>query len=115
MTQEIVYNYIDGNGNKFVIKAKSIEYNPVKPAFSSSGLYDGGDYVKKKITNVQYDEIIAIINEAVRKKEYHIKNRVKLSGMIIINDGSNEKIYILAPLSEHVINIEKKLKKIVNI
>ena len=73
MKQETVYNYIDGNGNKYVIETTSIEYKPVKPVLSSSGLYDGGDYLKKTISKIQFDEIISVINEGVRNKEDHIK------------------------------------------
>ena len=41
-------DYGDGNGNQYFIEQESIEYKPVKPKFSSSGIYDGGDYLKKK-------------------------------------------------------------------
>ncbi len=41
-------DYGDGNGNQYIIEQDCIEYNPVKPKFSSSGIYDGGDYVRKK-------------------------------------------------------------------
>ncbi|MFW9877172.1 MAG: hypothetical protein ACFFG0_29125 [Candidatus Thorarchaeota archaeon] len=47
-----ILRYLDGNGNEYIINEKSkiiIEYIPVKPIFSSSGLYNGGDYVKKEI------------------------------------------------------------------
>jgi len=50
-------NYVDGNGNQYIIEQDGIEYNPVKPKFSSSGVYDGGNHVKKKITQHQYSEI----------------------------------------------------------
>ncbi len=39
-------DYGDGNGNQYIIEQDSIEYIPVKPKFSSSGIYDGGDHVK---------------------------------------------------------------------
>ena len=45
-------DYGDGNGNQYIIEQESIEYNPVKPKFSSSGIYDGGDHVKKKLLNI---------------------------------------------------------------
>ncbi len=53
-------NYGDGNGNQYIIEQDTIEYNPIKPKFSSSGVYDGGDHIKKKITQQQYTKIASI-------------------------------------------------------
>ncbi|KKL89333.1 hypothetical protein LCGC14_1915730, partial [marine sediment metagenome] len=47
------YRYLDGSGNQYYIQddmRKTIEYMPVKPLSSSSGIYDGGKYVKTEIT-----------------------------------------------------------------
>ncbi|GAI92082.1 unnamed protein product, partial [marine sediment metagenome] len=92
---------------------KVIEYIPVKPSFSSSGVYDGGDYIKKEISELQYNEITLIINEAIRNTESHIKNRVKTSGMIIIKDRNDRKIYNLAPNSKELNKIEKTLQDLI--
>ena len=108
-------NYGDGNGNQYIIEQESIEYNPVKPKFSSSGIYDGGDHVKKKITQHQYDKIALIINEAIANKANHIKNRVKMSGVITIREGNAVKSCILNPNSEEMNEIEKILKDIIKI
>jgi len=113
--REIVYNYIDGNGNKFTIRKGSIEYFPIKPNFSSSGIYDGGKYIKITITNLQYDDILKEINDGIKNIKSHIKFRVKMSGMIIKSNGSNKKTYILAPFSEYITKIEKKLQEIIEI
>ena len=43
----IMIDYGDGNGNQYVIDQDSIEFKPIKPKFSSSGIYDGGEHVKK--------------------------------------------------------------------
>ena len=79
---KITINYGDGNGNQYIIEQDSIKYNPVKPKFSSSGIYDGGDHVKKKITQHQYNKIASIFKEAIANEASHIKNRVKMSGVI---------------------------------
>ena len=103
-------NYGDGNGNQYIIEQESIEYNPVKPKFSSSGIYDGGDHVKKNITQQQYNKIASIIKEAITNEESHIKNRVKLSGVITMQEGKVVKSCILSPNSEELREIEKILK-----
>jgi len=111
-----IFRYRDGNGNEYILTEKSriiIEYIPVKPLFSSSGIYDGGDYIKKEITKLQYRKIISILYEAIAKKEIQIKNRVKMSGMIIIQEKGKKKVYILEPLSKEIENIEKILLEII--
>lgn len=105
--------YSDGNGNQYIIEQDSIEYNPVKPKFSSSGIYDGGDHVKKKITQQQYDKIASIFKEAIANKASHIKKRVKMSGVITIQEANALKSCILSPNSEELNEIEKTLKNII--
>ena len=109
MTRDIVYNYIDGNGNKFIIKRNSIEYIPVKPIFSSSGIYDGGEHAIKEISQVIYDKIELVILNGLKNKESHTKDRVKGSGMIVINNKSEKEISILKPYSDNLTKIEKML------
>ena len=106
-------DYGDGNGNQYVIEQEAIEYKPVKPKFSSSGIYDGGDPVKKKITQQQYDKIASSIKEAIANKASHINNRVKMSGVITIREGNAVKSCILSPNSEELNEIEKILKVII--
>ena len=36
-----LFKYLDGNGNKYIISKNFIEYIPVKPTFSSSGVIMG--------------------------------------------------------------------------
>jgi len=106
-------NYGDGNGNQYIIEQDSIEYNPIKPKFSSSGIYDGGDHVKKKINQQQYHKIASIIKKAIANKASHIKNRVKMSGLITIQEANAVKSCILSPNSEELNKIEELLKDII--
>jgi len=112
------YTYLDGSGNQYNIQddmRKTIEYIPIEPLNSSSGIYDGGEYVKKGTTIPQFNEIKSILIKATLKKEIHIKDRVKMSGMIIIHDKGKRKAYILDPYSEEKHLIEKKLREIFEI
>jgi hypothetical protein len=113
--QAIVYSYADGSGNTYVItasKEKSLEFNPVKPEVSSSGHYDGGDYVKKIISDAEYDTIIKAINEAIDNKAIHIENRLMKSGLITVKKDKDEARYIIAPDSKEQLHIEEVLKEI---
>lgn len=111
-----IYEYLDGSANHYIIRhedIKTIEYIPVKPIHSSSGIYDGGEYVKKEISKDQYDKMVSLLHDAIGKKEIHIKDRVKMSGMIIIDDEGKRNAYILDPYSKEKSIIEKKLRKII--
>ncbi len=102
--------YYDGSGNGYIIeKAESItiEYNPIKPEFSSSGFYDGGDYVKNEINSSQFEAVLTLLNEAILKKDEHVKSRMKGTGIVAI-DGEDK--CILAMNSKIREKIEEKLK-----
>jgi hypothetical protein len=108
--------YLDGSGNEYIINIEpeiTIEYNPVKPLQSSSGVYDGGEHVKKVLSTVQYDRIIACLREAIENRDVYINERVKGSGMIILKEEDKEDVYILEPGSKEIDNIEKNLQDII--
>ena len=107
-------NYGDGNGNQYIIEQDSIEYISIKPHLSSSGIYNGGDHVKKKITHHQYETILSIFNEAIANEANHIKDRVKGSGVITMRKGYAEISRILSPNSETLNEIERILKDTIN-
>ncbi len=105
---EIKIRYGDGSGNQYFIEPDSIEYIPIKSHQSSSGIYNGGDHVKKTITQHQYEAILSIFNEAVANEASHVKDRVKGSGAITIR---KETSHLLSPNSENLSEIEKILKE----
>lgn len=113
MNEEKIYTYLDGSSNKYVITHKSVEYTPIKPEFSSSGIYNGGDYMKKEISKSQFEKIVLVIKKAIGNKKSHIKNRVKASGLIIIEEGNDEETCILNPGSEELANIEEMLHSLI--
>lgn len=111
-----IYSYGDGSGNTYVVAAdgkKTVEYKPVTPEMSSSGIYSGGDYVKKEISQSQYQDIVSSLQKAVKNKKIHIKERVKTSGLITVQKNKTKKVYIIKPNSKEQINIEKVLKEII--
>lgn len=113
-----VCRYLDGSGNEYIINNEpkiTIEYNPVKPLQSSSGIYDGGEYVKKDISELQYNNIISTLREAIENRDIYIDDRVKGSGMIILQEKNKEIVYILEPGSKEIENIEKSLRDTINL
>jgi len=109
-----IYNYLDGNGNKYIINNEFIEYIPVKPSISSSGVYNGGNYIKKELSKMQYDQLASTLNLAIKNNKIHIKNRVKMSGMIVIQEKIKDKAYILSPDSKETQKIENILHDIIS-
>jgi len=92
----MIFRYLDGSGNEYVLRKETnftLEYTPVKPFYSSSGTYNGGNYLKREITEVQCSKIISTLNTMIKKKDILIKDRVKASGIIIIQEKSKEQVY----------------------
>ena len=108
------YRYLDGSGNEYKFNYKFIEYIPVKPQFSSSGVYDGGDYIKKEVKEFQYKQLSSIFNGVMENKKIHITNRIKRSGVIVVQDKDKEKTCILNPDSKELKDIEKLLLDIIS-
>ena len=104
--------YIDGNGNQFIIKREkkaTIEYIPVKPINSSSGIYNGGNYIKKSLKNSQFLELSALLQQVIQNKDNKIENRIKGSGKVIQFENNQKNVYLIAPKSSSLIKLEAKL------
>lgn len=109
---DMCYSYSDGSGNVYIITHTSFEYIPVKPAQSSSGIYDGGDYIKTELSEHQFAQLKKLLQTAVLNTSAHTTERIKTSGMIIIDNNGNKKIIILKPNCKEQIEIEAYLKSI---
>ncbi|MBY8986038.1 MAG: hypothetical protein KGD65_13265 [Candidatus Lokiarchaeota archaeon] len=108
--------YLDGSGNEYILNCErkiTFEYNPVKPLYSSSGIYDGGDYVKKEISEQQYIKILSTLKKAVDNRKILINDRVKGSGMIVLQEKNKQEVYILEQGSKEIKSIEKILHDII--
>jgi hypothetical protein len=108
----VITSYTDGNGNLYTVKDKTIEYIPVKPGLSSSGIYNGGEYMKKYIKPVEYQRILSLFQKAVSEKSMHGKHRVKMSGVVKIQRNNKVRTVIVLPGSEIQNQIEELLKTI---
>lgn len=104
------YIYADGSGNTYHITKDAIEYVPVQPEYSSSGVFSGGEKVKKSITKNEFQEIEGFIKKAVDNKNSHIEKRIMTSGLIEIVNSNSKQVYILAPDCPELQTIEKVLK-----
>ena len=113
MRQSINYEYADGSANLYLLTETSLEYLPVKPEDSSTGMYSGGDPKTVTVTPLEYNELKDLFDEALEKTSIHIQDRMKTSGMISMM-GSTKKQCILKPHCKEMIEIEEALKWTLN-
>lgn len=82
MNQSPIFEYADGNANRYILTNNALEYIPVKPEDSSSGVYSGGTPILIKITPEQHQQIHATILLLIGNTQLHLPNRLKMSGLL---------------------------------
>ena len=93
--------YTDQNNNTYTITETSVEYDPITPAESSSGMYSGGEPWKKKIDNEVFYVIETWFNDINKDKTQHLKKRIKPSIVLSVKKGKKkEKVLIAKPNKE---------------
>ncbi len=105
--------YSDGSGNTWTVSPTTVDYNPVQPETSSSGIYSGGKNYTKAITTEQFQLLKMAVSAALADKEAHITNRVKGSGYIESYTENAVVKIIISPDSKHREIIETILKSYV--
>lgn len=108
------YEYSDGSANRYVITENTLEYIPVKPEESSTGMYSGGEPKLVSITNDQYKTVASLFETAFENTNAHMTDRPKMSGLIVSITGNTSQQAILKPNSEEKTNIESQLKVMLN-
>lgn len=106
------YQYADGNANVYILTPDSLEYVPVKPEESSTGMYSGGDSKKVALTPEQFRNMRAMLETAKKKHNIHIPDRIKTSGMITTISGDEKTSFVLKPGCTEMSAIEAELKKL---
>lgn len=120
-SQNIIYSYYDGNGNKYVIDTGSSKKVPIKPEQSSTGFYSGGEYKKKNISYSERKKIIALLNNFI-KDNPNFSERKKGDSKVIKARLKNKMSKIYTKPNEVIIKHNSKaqnqikyvLKRILN-
>lgn len=112
--QPIRYEYADGSGNLYRLSPTLIEYEPVQAEFSSSGIYSGGDAVKKSISPSDYEKLTQQLQAAINTPAIHIQHRLMGSGMIVIREQNKTRTVLLSQNAKEKINLEALLKKLLS-
>lgn len=109
MSPQPELTYADGSANRYVITSTQLNYIPVKPEESSTGMYSGGEPATVAINAQQYAALKALFEKALTQTDQQITDRIKISGLVAVGD----KQVILRPGSSILIQLEAELKKIV--
>ena len=90
---KLTYIYLDGTANKYIIKQTSVEYIPVKPEQSSSGMYSGGNPWEVKIDDQQFARLHFVFQKAIFKNGMQKGQREKGTGMLIVEPDNVSYIF----------------------
>ena len=112
MNSDHRYVYADGSANLYIISSDSLEYDPITPEESSTGIYSGGEPKTVSISTEQFKSISQLFDKALANKAVHIEDRMKTSGAISIIKGDVRTQIILAPGCAEKEAIESLLKQI---
>lgn len=104
------YTYADGSANRYVITASSLQYIPVKPEESSTGMYSGGDPADVTLTDEQFKHLKQLLENGIAATGNHIPDRIKMSGEITRVTASDTVTIILKPGAPEQIALESGLK-----
>lgn len=106
------YQYADGSANVYIITSDSLEYIPVKPEESSTGMYSGGEPKKTALSIQEFRNVRSMLETAKKNHAIHIPDRIKTSAMITILSGDEKTNFILKPGCKEITAIETQLKKL---
>ncbi len=111
---DTIYTYYDAARNKYVLNGNELEYTPVKASESSSGMYNGGTYESKELTEKEYKELVQLFNAALADKKAQTNKNIKPNAVVEIKIGDEIKSFILqanAPINITINNYLKQLIK----
>ena len=92
-----MFVYHDGNGNKYTLLRNVFEYTPIKPAESSTGIYDGGNAFKKTLNAAQQKKLFNLFYKLVTDKTCYTTQNIKPNcSIILLEEEGNEEFIIKA-------------------
>jgi len=104
--------YADGSGNAYLLRGAELEYVPVTPARSSSGVYDGGAPWRRSLAPEQVDALWAAAEAADRAQAAHLERRVMGSGQVTLRRGDEVRQLVLAPGSREQRSLDDLLARL---
>ena len=108
------FQYFDGNNNRFVVSETDLVYEPIKPIFSSSGMYSGGEAKRVVLNAAEYQEIERIITKAINNVAEHIPQRLMGAALLKMQEDNKLVSCMLDMHSELKAEIEKVLHRLLS-
>ncbi|WP_052595092.1 hypothetical protein [Aureispira sp. CCB-QB1] len=106
----LIYSYADGSGNIYYITKEFIQYKPVIPIQSSSGVYCGGKAAQKLLNIEQFTQIKVLIQQVRKNHSDFTSNRVKGSGHLKLH--LENEVYLLGYQTHSQQKLETAFKAI---
>jgi hypothetical protein len=108
-----LFQYADGAANLYLLRADSLEYRPVTPAESSTGIYSGGEPKTVPVPPAARAELVALLERALAAAQ-PTPGRAKGTGWVAKGDGPEKQEVILAMNSPLKAQIEAYLKALID-
>ena len=95
-------DYFDGNGNGYRFERGSdaevaeARFDPVDPATSSSGTYDGGEPWASDLDEAEVAELWRWVEGLTADTSLHLERRTKGTGMVRVSLAGEERAFVLA-------------------
>ena len=109
MSQPTHYLFADGSGNRYFMESTTLEYIPITPEESSTGMYSGGIPGKVTINEEQFNSVKNLLDQAIAAKPIHLPDRIKTSGQIVRTTSSDTTLVVIDGRSQEMRQIESLL------
>lgn len=106
------YVYYDANRNRYGLHGKNLEYIPVNAKESSSGIYSGGTYNSRELTEKQLRKLVALFTIAKATPQAHTGKNIKPNAAVEISCNNQKKYFLLQAQSAINVSINKYLKQL---
>jgi hypothetical protein len=107
------YTYYDAARNKYVLNGNKLEYTPIKERESSSGIYSGGTYASKLITEKESQKLVQLFTAALANRKAQTTKNIKPNAAVEINAGNNKINFLLKAAAAINISLNNFLKQLI--
>ena len=110
---DTVYTYYDAARNKYLLNGNELKYTPVKASESSSGIYSGGTYASKVITEKESQELVQLFKAALANTKAQTGKNIKPNTAVEINVGNKKISFMLKAAAAINISLNNFLKQLI--
>lgn len=112
---DTIYTYYDAARNKYILIKKDLEYIPVKASESSAGIYSGGTYESKALTEKESKKLVRFFKAALTNKKAQTNKNTKPNAAVEISSNNKKINFLLIATSAINISLHHYLKQILKL